>query len=181
VFSLTVQIAVAQENAPQSIVDYAKSELVKWGKDPIIVKAVKEDNARGLTLDTIKATDEKWKNTHGVDAFMRAMIDSECGKYLRKLQESKPYFDEIFVMNNLGGNVAMTNKTSDYWQGDEAKFKESFKEGQGAIHISNVEFDSSSQAYLVQVSLPVIITDTETKKETVIGAITIGINVDGFE
>jgi len=50
----------------------------------------------------------------------------------------------------------MTNKTSDYWQGDEAKFTESFKGGSGAVHIGDVEFDQSAQAYLVQISVPVM-------------------------
>ncbi|WP_197466328.1 MULTISPECIES: hypothetical protein [unclassified Oleiphilus] len=78
-------------------------------------------------------------------------------------------------MDNQGANVAMTNKTSDYWQGDEAKWQESFKDGAGAVHIGDVEFDESAQAYLVQVSVPVM------DGGTAIGAITIGINLDDLE
>jgi hypothetical protein len=78
-------------------------------------------------------------------------------------------------MDNQGANVAMTNKTSDYWQGDEAKFTDSFKNGVGAIHISTVEFDESAQAYLVQVSVPVM------EGGKAIGALTIGVNIDELE
>ena len=85
------------------------------------------------------------------------------------------HFSEIFVMDNLGANVAMSDKTSDYWQGDEAKFKESFKGGAGAVHIGDVEFDDSSQLYTVQISVPV---KDGTK---VIGAITFGIDVDSVK
>jgi hypothetical protein len=85
---------------------------------------------------------------------------------------SKPYFDEIFVMDNQGANVAMTDKTSDYWQGDEAKFIKSFNGGHGAIFVDQVKFDDSSQAYLAQVSVPV------WDGDKVIGAITFGIDVD---
>ncbi len=78
-------------------------------------------------------------------------------------------------MDNQGTNVAMTDKTSDYWQGDEAKFQKSFNGGNGAVFVDEVEFDDSSQAYLVQVSVPV------KDGDTVIGAIPFGIDVDQVE
>ena len=163
------------EKAPQKVLDMSQAELVKIGTDPIIVEAVKAENAKGKTLEQIKEMDEKWIATPGIDENMKALMDSECGRYLRSIQNSKPYFAEIFVMDNQGANVAMTEKTSDYWQGDEAKFKESYKDGTGAIHIGDVEFDDSSQAYLVQVSVPV------KDEEKVIGAITMGLDLDMLE
>lgn len=168
-------IIYAAEKAPQEVIDLAHSELVKLGTEPIVVEAVKAENAKGKTLDQIKEIDEKWKATPGITDYMQALMDSECGKYLRALQEKTPYYAEIFVMDNQGANVAMTNKTSDYWQGDEAKFIESYKDGAGGIHIGDVEFDDSAQAYLVQVSVPV------KDEDTVIGAITIGIDLDIME
>ena len=54
----------------------------------------------------------------------------------------------------------MTDKTSDYWQGDEAKFKKSFNGGAGAVFVDDVSFDKSSQTYSVQVSVPVKEGDT---------------------
>ena len=168
-------IALAGEKAPQKVIDLANSALVKMGSDPVIVEAVKAENSKGKSLDQIKTMDEKWKGHAGIADYMQAMMDSECGKYLRKIQGSTPYYAEIFVMDNQGANVAMSDKTSDYWQGDEAKFIESYKGGQGAVHISEVEFDDSTQAYLVQVSVPV------KDSDKVIGAITFGIDVDKIE
>jgi len=164
--------AYAAEAAPQKVVDLAKSDLAELGSDPVIVSAVKEENANGKTLEDIKAMDGTWRETPGVADFMKALMESECGKHLVALRDSKPYIAEIFAMDNQGANVAMSDKTSDYWQGDEAKFKDSYKNGQGAVHISDVEFDDSTQVYLVQVSIPV------KDKEKVIGAMTIGIDVD---
>lgn len=165
----------AAEKAPQAIIALAHSELVKFGTDPIIVKAVRAENARGKTLEYIKQMDDQWKATPGIADFMRALMESECGKHLHDIQNSVPYYAEIFVMDNQGANVAMTDKTSDYWQGDEAKFIESYLEGVGGIHISDVEFDESTQTYLVQISVPV------KDGDLVIGAMTIGIDVDIFE
>lgn len=163
------------EEAPQKVVDLAMAVLAKYGKDPVIVKAVKAQNDKGKTLAEIKKMDETWRNTPGMADFMKALMDSECGKYIKNIQNSKAYFAEIFVMDNQGGNVAMTDKTSDYWQGDEAKFKNSFKEGSGSVFVDEVEFDESAQAYLVQVSVPVM------AGGKAIGAITFGIDVDKIE
>ncbi len=160
------------EKAPQKVIDLANSDLVALGMDAMIVEAVKAENAKGKTLDAIKQRDEKWKNTPGIDSDMQAMMDSKLGAHLRSIQNKMAFLSEIFVMDNQGANVSMTDKTSDYWQGDEAKFKESFKGGAGAVHISDVEFDDSTQAYLVQVSVPV------KDGGSVIGAITFGVNVD---
>lgn len=162
----------AAEKAPQKVVDLAKKTFVKWGTDPVIVKAVKAENNKKKTLEQIKEMDKKWKATPGIVDYMKAIMESGCGKHLKGLQKKMPAIAEIFVMDNQGANVAMTDKTSDYWQGDEAKFIKSFNKGKGGLHISDVEFDDSSQAYLVQISVPV----KDGKK--VIGAITVGIDVD---
>jgi hypothetical protein len=165
-------MAAAGEKAPQKVIDMANTELSKMGTDPVIVKAVKEENKKGKTLDQIKEMDKKWKAHAGIADYMQALMDSECGRHIRKIQESAPYYAEIFVMDNKGANVSMTDKTSDYWQGDEAKFQKSFNKAQGSVFVDEVEFDGSTQTYLVQVSVPVI------EGNEAIGAITFGIDVD---
>ena len=79
-------------------------------------------------------------------------------------------------MDNRGLNVAQSVETSDYWQGDEAKWQETFGNGSGDIHISEVEFDESTGSYQSQVSMP--ISDPDTGE--LIGAITFGINVQSL-
>lgn len=163
------------EQAPQKVVDLAHSELAALGTAPQIIAAVRAQNQKNMSLADIQAMDEKWKATPGVAPYMQALMDSDCGKFLRQIQNSKDFYSEIFVMDNQGANVAMTDKTSDYWQGDEAKFKNSFSGGTGKVFVDDVEFDDSSQAYLVQVSVPVM------EQGKAIGAITFGINMDQVE
>lgn len=162
----------AGEKAPQKVIDLANSTLAGYGTDPTIVKAVQEENAKAKTLDQIKAKDEEWKAFAGIADYMKAIMDSDCGVHIRSIQKSAPYFSEIFVMDNQGANVAMTDKTSDYWQGDEAKFQKSFADGAGAVFVDDVKFDDSSQTYQVQVSVPV------KDGDKAIGAITFGVDVD---
>lgn len=162
------------EEVPQKVKDLTPT-LSTWGKDAVIIQAVKTQNSSALTLDSIKARDAAWRKVEGLDAEMKMMMESNVAKRLKELENSEPYFFELFVMDNQGANVAMTNKTSDYWQGDEAKWQESFKGGNGAVHLGEVEFDESAQAYLVQVSVPVM------ENAKAIGAITIGINLDELD
>jgi len=159
------------EQAPESVKKLAHT-LMEYGNNAILVRAVKMQNPKGVSLNEIKAIDTKWKATSGVDSFMQELLDNSSAKELAKIEKSKPYFIELFLMDNQGANVAMTNKTGDYWQGDEAKWQESFKNGKGALHVGKVKFDESVQAYLVQVSVPVM------DGEKAIGAITFGVNLD---
>lgn len=172
---LLVAAAAWAEQAPKKIVDLANTTLAAYGTDPVIVAAVKAQNAKGATLADIKVMDEKWMGHAGLADYMQALMNNECGQHLRDIQKSFGYIAEIFAMDNQGANVAMTDKTSDYWQGDEAKFKKSFAEGKGAVFVDQVKFDDSTQAYLVQVSVPVM------DGGQAIGAVTFGIDVDKVE
>ncbi|MBI4791807.1 MAG: hypothetical protein HY789_03525 [Deltaproteobacteria bacterium] len=163
-------VDAAGEQAPQKVVDLANTTLAAFGADPVIVKAVRDENAKGKTLAQIQEKDAAWKAFAGHADYMKAIMDSECGTHIRKIQENAPYYTEIFVMDNQGANVAMTDKTSDYWQGDEAKFQKSY--AAGAVFIDEVKFDDSTQSYQVQVSVPVM------DNGKAIGAITFGIDVD---
>ena len=69
----------------------------------------------------------------------------------------------------------MTDKTSDYWQGDEPKFTKAYNKGSGAIYISDVNFDDSTQAYLVHVSVPI------SDGKNIIGVKTFGVDVNKIE
>jgi len=162
------------EDAPESVKALIPG-LKDYGTNPVLVAAVKAQNAKGMTLDAIQKTDKEWMATSGMNDLMKSLMDNKAAKELAKIEKSKPYFDELFLMDHLGANVAMTNKTSDYWQGDEAKFKNSFKDGAGGIDVGKVKFDKSAQAYLVQVSVPVM------DGGNAIGAITFGINIDELE
>jgi len=165
----------AGRNVPKSLVRFTEKTLVAVGENPVVQGAVESQNGQGMTLDAIKAKDVEWKASKGVEPYMAELMNSACAMELMNFQKQHKYILEIFVMDNQGANVAMTNKTSDYWQGDEAKFIESFKGGAGAIHYGDVEFDESAKGFLVQISVPV------KKAGAVIGAITFGVSIDEWE
>jgi len=167
--------AGAAEKAPSAIVDHVSSVVAAWGADEVCVAAARAQNAKRQSLDQIKALDKKWMATAGVDDFMQSLIDNPCGREARRLQAQSKFYAEIFVTDAKGANVCMTDKTSDYWQGDEAKFIRSYAKGAGSLFVDDVSFDESTQTYLVQASVPVM------DGGRAIGVVTVGIDVDAFE
>ena len=156
----------------------AEAEMRPLLAEPALVKAVTAQNARtaALTVSEIEGLDMKWRAQVGSgDApLIDAVTGSSLAERLRGAQEAVGgLFSEVFVMDARGLNVAASNVTSDYWQGDEAKFTESFGAGPGAIHMSEIEFDESTQTYQAQVSLPVL----DPASGEPIGAATFGVDV----
>jgi hypothetical protein len=148
---LPIAAFAASKDVPQNLVEFAEKSLVSIGQDPVIVTAVAAQNAKGQSLERVKELDRRWQATPGIDAFMFELMRSRATFVLLNLQVAHPFITESLVMDARGALVGLTRKTSDYWQGDEAKFTQSF--GTGAVHYSEVELDESTGDYLIQVSV----------------------------
>ena len=83
---------------------------------------------------------------------------------------------EIFATDNIGLNVGQSNVTGDYWQGDEAKYEQTIKYGQGTVHFSDMELDVENGVYQAQILAPV--KDPET--EEWIGVMIFSVNVQSL-
>jgi len=159
--------------------DVANNKIKTWANSAVIVAAVKAQNTKnsGLSQDDIVKLDKKWRaETKGSN---RPMIDevmsNEMSAHLKGIKESgQGLYTEIFVMDNRGLNVGQSDVTSDYWQGDEAKWQKTYSAGAEAVHIGKIEKDESTQQFQAQVSVSIV--DPTTKKP--IGAVTVGVNAD---
>lgn len=146
------------------------AKLSKLASSSVIVSAVRAQNEKKVSIDKIKELDKKWSETSGLDDFMKTVMANPSSEQLKKVRLENPFIVEAFAMDNKGANVGMTNKTSDYWQGDEDKFTKSYNNGVGATHFGKLSFDESTQSYLVQVSVPVM------DGGKAIGAVTFGVD-----
>jgi hypothetical protein len=160
---------------------YAETELSKWLLNSEMIDAIRAQNLAhaNLAQSTIDTLDLEWRaeEKNGGGALIDKLLAQPSSEWLRSQQTSTAGFvTEVFVMDNKGLNVAQSVVTSDYWQGDEAKWKETIGNGSGAVHISEVEFDDSTQFYQSQVSMPI----RDPATGDLIGAITFGINVQSL-
>lgn len=153
-------------------VDGLMPELRRLASEPAVVREVKRQNARRVPLTTIQQRDEEWRASPALTPLKRQVLGSTCARALDRYQERLGrVVAEAFVMDNQGALVGATGRTSDYWQGDEPKWRESFNGGRGGVLREKPFFDESSQAYVVQVSLPV------KDGARVIGALTVSISL----
>ena len=139
----------------QKRLDAEAAKLSAWGSDPTIVAAVKAQNAKHVPLATIQSLDEQWVAGKAATLVRQSTVGT-CADYLRKLASSGTIYSEVFVMDNQGALVCANAKTSDYWQGDEAKWQRAFAEGKGSVFIDRPRYDDSSARNLAQISVPVV-------------------------
>lgn len=149
-----------------------QSKLLPITTNPILIAEVKSQNAKNISLETIKKTDDEWKAKEGEVPLQEELMANATATELNRLLKGIPQVVECFVMDNKGANVGQINNTSDYWQGDEPKWEKSFNNGQGGIEIGKKEIDESTAIAQQQVSLPLSDSDG-----AVVGAITFGITV----
>ena len=159
----------------------AKSTIQEWVRSPIVIKAIRNQNARHADLSQadIVAMDKKWRAE--TSSANRPMIDrvlsNELSRFLAQVsKEQHGIVTEVFIMDNRGLNVGQSAVTSDYWQGDETKWQKTFLVGPDAMIVDDLELDESTQTFQTQLSMS--ITDQATGK--VIGAITVGIDVEAI-
>jgi hypothetical protein len=169
--------AQANEFEPQ-LRTFADESVKSWISDAAVIAAIKAQNKKtaGFAEADIIKLDKQWRAETAKDErpLINKVLGTELSKYLAgKKEASEGLVTEIFVMDAKGLNVGQSDVTSDYWQGDEAKWKKTFLAGAGSIHISEVEEDESTQTFQSQVSLPVV---DESGK--VVGAVTVGVNVE---
>ncbi|HEX8820235.1 MAG TPA: hypothetical protein VF794_09940, partial [Archangium sp.] len=119
-------------------------------------REVKRQNAQRVPRDTLQKLDEEWSGTPALTPMKRKMVGNACARALyRHRDRLGRVAAEVLIMDNQGALVGATRRTSDYWQGDEAKWLKAFNGGRGGELREKPFFDDSSQSYVVQVSLPV--------------------------
>ena len=179
--TLLATAAWASDAHVAPVTDFANSTVKQWIANDTVINAIKAQNAKhaGLSQADIDNMDKDWRAQ--TDASSKPMIDAVLGSalsaYLRDQKDStQGLVTEVFVMDNRGLNVGQSDVTSDFWQGDEAKWKKTFLVGPDAMIIDEVELDESTQTFQSQLSMS--ITDQATGE--VIGAITVGIDVEAI-
>lgn len=119
--------------------------------DPELVRALVARNETKETPEEVKARDKEWM-ANPKYALRKTLTSNPCAQHLKSMIASDPIVVEAFLMDQRGGIVCSTVETSDYWQGDEAKWKKTYEEGK-AVFIDEPALDQSTDTYAVQLSL----------------------------
>ena len=137
--------------------DKLYSEIDHWLQNEIVSVSITAQNERygRLAEAQILELDHRWRSEkqQGDQPLIAATVSNPLSVYLTRMQgQSYGLFVEIFIMDQNGLNVGQSSVTSDFWQGDEAKFQKTFDVGPDAIFVDEPEWDNSFQIWRVQVN-----------------------------
>jgi hypothetical protein len=136
-----------------------------WGADPVIVNAVKAQNA-SLPPEYAAMTQDKWKELSKMDPFVRSLDKNATGEFLKG--KKSDVVIRAFVSDAAGLKVGFTAKTLSWSHKGEPKHEQPMtgKTWQGAR-----EQDKASGLEQVQVSVPVLDGDKP------IGSLVVGLSI----
>lgn len=115
------------------------------------------------TLADILTADSKWQaQAPAATDLAETLLSLPASRALSTWQRSRSkLITEVMVINRSGALSAMSRLTSDYWQGDETKFRYIMEHprdsrGEPALYISNIRYDVSTARFQVNVSAALI-------------------------
>lgn len=141
-------------------------------QSPEIIKAVRRQSAKAIPMSEILALDREWQSAKGITRKMRQVLTNDCSLILRQLSERSDLLGEILVMDNQGALVCSSGLTSDYYQGDEDKWRKVFPAKATSTHVSEPRFDTSIDGFALQLSTKIM------DQGQAIGVITVGLALD---
>ncbi|HWG06874.1 MAG TPA: hypothetical protein VG271_17845 [Beijerinckiaceae bacterium] len=168
------EIAAQTQPHVKAVRDYVEKNVRPWLADPILIGAIMSQNKKHahITIAEIDRLDAGF-----IERTDKQLIDSTMNNPLAAyLKEKKAAADgsifEIFVVDNKGLNVAQTDPTLDYMQGDEAKFQKTFLVGPEAVFIDEAAPDNGVNVAQADMTIK------HPKTGKAIGAIIVGVVVD---
>lgn len=152
--SCVVVTALHAAGAPalvQADLSAQKKIVAAWAADPVIIAAVKAQNAKGPMAGM---TNPSWKALPASSAAVQAFMTSPAGMLLTKqVKANTAMFTEAFLNAAKGEKVAFEHKPTSYLHAGMPKFDVPMttgKDWQGEH-----EFDESTKADATQISTPV--------------------------
>src|SRR5258708_30371002 len=141
-------VAVAQSgDSNQKRLEAESVKLKTWTQDPLFVAAVTAQNKQHITPAEIDKRDKAWV-AGKAEPLVKQMTTGRCADHLRQLAAASPIYSESFVMDDQGALVCANPRTSDYMQGDEAKWIRSFNGGKAPGFIDRPPFDEDAEQHL---------------------------------
>ncbi|MBL8564199.1 MAG: hypothetical protein JNM89_00610 [Hyphomicrobiaceae bacterium] len=136
----------------------------------LAILAAQSKQSEDWTEADILALDKRWRD--GDKSLIDPILANPLSKRMAELvATSNGLISEIIVMDQKGCNVAVSSQTTDYWQGDEAKWQKTFGAKTDAVHVARVDFDQSTRSFSQQFSRALTIEGRQ------IGAITLGFDI----
>lgn len=168
----------AQTPQKTLISDEVVADIRNFIDREIVRMSIANQNTRygDLAQSEIDRLDTQWvaETNAKEQPLISAVLANPLSAYLTRIQaRSSGLYTEIFVMDQNGLNVGQSNPSSDFWQGDEAKFQKTFPVSGQAIFIDEPEYNDDTHTWNTQVNLSI----TDGTSPDAIGAATVEVNL----
>jgi hypothetical protein len=154
--------------ALQAKVDARVKAIQAWASDPVLVNAVKAQNA-SLPPDYAAMTQDKWKDLSKLDPFVRSFDKNAAGQFLKS--KKSEVIIRAFLSDAAGLKVAFTAKTLSWSHRGDPKHEAPMT---GKTWHGPLEQDKASGLEQVQVSVPILDGDKP------IGSLVVGLSVSNL-
>lgn len=132
----------------------------------------------GYTDADIKRLDQSWVNAFqsGNDQIPDQLTHTGLSQTLNTIKKlSGGIVTEIILTDERGLNLAITDITSDFYQGDEEKFIKATKLAPDEYYIDQIAYDASTRLFQVNVSFPLY---DQANSSKLIGVMVMGIDIE---
>jgi methyl-accepting chemotaxis protein len=124
-----------------------------------------DDSSVSSVQAMILDRDLKWREADAAgddsDPLVQSVLSSPASAELLKFREEFPTHAELFITDAYGATIAATNRTTDYYQADEAWWQAAWNQGEGALYIADeVNYDESAGVYSIDMAVDIYANDT---------------------
>lgn len=129
--------------------------------DPAVVDAVKASDHQylGAGEETIAARIQKieghWDSPNA-DSLVKDMLSSRTSRWLQQQRSLNRRLLKIIVSDENGASVAATGKPVHYVEADQQRWQAVYASGKGAVNVTEVRYDASTQSDYVDIAVPVL-------------------------
>ena len=148
--AIVVRGADAPDAALQAKIDAQMKVVRDWANDPVIVNAVRAQNA-SLPADYAGMSQDKWAALTIMDPFVRSFTKNDVGQFLKG--KKTDLILRMFVSDANGIKVGFSSKTLSWSHKGDPKHEQPMG---GKIWQGQLEQDKASGLQQVQVSVPVL-------------------------
>jgi len=152
----------------RDVLTHAAQQVGRWAMIQRVVQAVKAQEASPPAMERVRAIDEAWQRGEDPEGLATSLAKNDCAQALQTLMSANPGYGEAYVTDHQGAIVCMTDRTSDYWQGDEEAWTRAYGGGAGAVVVGKTERDATTGLDVVPISVPI------KSAGQVIGVLTVG-------
>ncbi|MBI5406585.1 MAG: diguanylate cyclase [Nitrospirae bacterium] len=176
--AMTVQIVREMDKRIFERIDHFQEFIVSKYLRDMVARSNRDfekmDNVQGF----IDEKDHEWTSVPRgtITPFMQKLLENDLSNMLRKKMEfyndeyNYKVYEEVFVTNKFGANVAQTGKTSDYRQDDEEWWQSGKRDN---FYMKDIAYDESAGVHSPDIALRI-----DDEKGSFIGVIKIVLNIE---